>query len=523
LSQDRPDARETKDGPKLCWKCGARFPAAVSRCPDDGARLIQDDRGADSDPRLGTLFDDRYRICAVLGEGGMGTVYEAWSSEDEEDVALKILKPDYIRNADVRQRFIFEARTIAGLEHGNAVTVRDFGQAPDGSFYMVMELLRGQSLGARLGKAFLNYREIFEIFPPICEVLGEAHRKGVIHRDLKPENIFLVETEEDAMFPKLLDFGIAKQLDRETLTKAGSMWGTPSYMSPEQARGDEITTSADIYSIGVILFECVAGMLPFESNSPMGLLRKHIDEPPRRLRSIPGLEVVPRTLDELIFNLLSKDPATRPSGMDEVASTLRAIRDADCIEEASLDVYPAEYVEEAAEDTGEHLDGIPRLRRRKTAPGSTQRFDQDEEGDQSSQTMKAAVRPAARIESPGVADPAQDMSSEKVAAARAPVLLMLSAAILATAVVLGLAFGPRNSATTAPAPALAPVQPQEVKEPSTEALTSATRQGASRAFETVRQANRWKITTPEETLPSQEPKGAPQELGSSRKAIEKTF
>jgi len=335
---------------KICWKCGEKFGEDLETCPDDGSRLIHLSKEDIDDPMIGTLFDGRFRVLRKLGEGGMGHVYSARQIDFQRDVALKLLKADFLRDENIRRRFMYEARTISGLKHPNALRLYDFGQAPPHAFYMVMELLEGESLADRLAYRFLTYREVFTTVIPICGVLGEAHANDVVHRDLKPENIFLALVNEKQEFPKLLDFGIAKHLSDETMTKSGTLWGTPAYMSPEQAKGDKVNGLADVYAIGVILYELISGNLPFHASTQMGLAVKHISVPARPLSSIPGLRSVPEQLDDLIMRALSKDPASRPESMDALANELDQIVKS-CFTDEVLDSVPAEEVDAIALQT----------------------------------------------------------------------------------------------------------------------------------------------------------------------------
>ncbi|MBA2663844.1 MAG: serine/threonine protein kinase [Bradymonadaceae bacterium] len=332
------------DREKMCWQCGKTFHTGMDICPNDGARLLELASEDRSDPLIGTLFDGRFRIYRKLGEGGMGTVYSARRLDFDSDVALKLLKVDFARDDNIRKRFMYEARVISSLQHPHAVRLYDFGQTSEGHFYMVMELLGGESLADRLAYRFVSYQEVFDIVPPICGVLGEAHTKEVIHRDLKPENIFLLKVDGNKEFPKLLDFGIAKHIRAETMTQSGTLWGTPAYMSPEQARGDVVGARADIYGIGIILYELISGNLPFHATTQMGFAVKHINEPARPLSSIPGLLSVPPELDRFVMRLLAKDPAERPETMEEVATTLIGIRER-CFDRALLESIPAEEVD----------------------------------------------------------------------------------------------------------------------------------------------------------------------------------
>lgn len=347
MAQSDSQALKGTEKEKICWQCGRSFSTGLTLCPDDGARLIElgiEDR---EDPLVGTVFDGRFRIYKKLGEGGMGAVYSARRLDFETNVAIKLLKADLVRDEGIRKRFMYEARVISNLKHPHSVRLFDFGQTAAGHVYMVMELLEGESLADRLAYRFVTYREIFDIVPPICGVLGEAHLQGVIHRDLKPENIFLLAVDGNHEFPKLIDFGIAKHHQAETMTKSGTLWGTPAYMSPEQARGDEVRGPADIYAIGVILYELICGNLPFHASTQMGYAVKHINEEARHLSSIPGLESVPGELDDFILSMLAKNPEDRPPSMEVVASTLLRIRD-EYFDDELLDSTPAHEVDAVA-------------------------------------------------------------------------------------------------------------------------------------------------------------------------------
>ncbi|MFB6263124.1 MAG: serine/threonine-protein kinase [Bradymonadaceae bacterium] len=345
MAETTDNAEAGEGAVKVCWQCGETFGADEQVCPDDGETLVELDPSQTQDMLIGRVFDHKYRVLAKLGEGGMSDVYSGRELEGEREVALKVLKADFLRDEQVRKRFMYEARVIAELDHPNAVDLYDFGQAPDGSFYMVMELLEGESLAERLDRAFLDYGEIFAILPPVAEALAEAHDRDVVHRDLKPENIFLAHRDDDETFdPVLLDFGIAKHLRSRTLTREDALWGTPGYMSPEQATGESVTSAADVYSLGVILFEFVTGVLPFRASTPMGYATKHIQKEPRAPSDMPGLQSVPRALDDFVLELLAKDPDDRPDSMGAVAERLRELRDAD-FDADSLSAVPAGEVD----------------------------------------------------------------------------------------------------------------------------------------------------------------------------------
>ena len=337
-----PGAQPARE--KTCWQCGEVFVTALDHCPNDGGRLVDLALDEDHDPLINATIDKRYRVRERLGEGGMGRVYSAWDPEQRREVAIKVLKADYLRDENIRRRFMHEARIISNLEHPNAVGLYDFGQMLNGNFYMAMELLRGESLADRLARTFLSYGELFAIIEPVCEVLAEAHQNGIVHRDLKPENIFIVKREDGSESARLIDFGVSKNLARQTLTQTGTLWGTPAYMSPEQARGDNVGAGADIYAMGIILFELVCGHLPFTAETQMGYAVKHMHNAPRAMLSIPGLKSPPPSLDALVMRTLSKHAEQRPETMEVFVEELRAIIAAD-FEEEMMSWVPAQEID----------------------------------------------------------------------------------------------------------------------------------------------------------------------------------
>ncbi len=344
------DAPQNSEGnvseERICWQCGETYAGHLEFCPEDGSQLVEIDPAETKDMLVGRVFDHRFRIVRKLGEGGMSRVYGARRLEGEGRVALKVLKADFLRDPEVRKRFMYEARVIANLEHPNAVDLFDFGQAPDGSFYMVMELLHGESLADRLDRGALTYREIFEFLPPICGVLDEAHQQDVIHRDLKPENIYLADKGGELAVPKLLDFGIAKHLRSRTMTKNDQLWGTPAYMSPEQASGEAVAGTADIYAMGVMLYELVAGVLPFRASTAMGYAVKHMHREAEPIASLPGIRDIPERLDAFILHMIDKEPGERPPSMERVARELRNI-ERDVFDARLLGTIPADQVDES--------------------------------------------------------------------------------------------------------------------------------------------------------------------------------
>src|SRR5207237_5739869 len=243
-----------------CPICGRRYAAGVGTCPDDGTPLQADVTVADyipTDPLVGRVLDDKYRLDARLGEGGMGTVYRATHLLIDRPVAIKVLNMRFVEDEAAQARFRREARAAGRLRHQNAVAVTDFGQTTDGLVYIVMELLEGRSLREVLMlEAPLDVARAVSLMLQTAAAVAAAHEAGIIHRDLKPGNIFVVQRRHAPPVVKVLDFGIAKlATDAEgrevkNITQTGVMIGTPRYMSPEQCDGAELTPSSDVYSLG---------------------------------------------------------------------------------------------------------------------------------------------------------------------------------------------------------------------------------------------------------------------------------
>jgi serine/threonine-protein kinase len=266
-----------------------------------------------------------YRIERKLGQGGMGAVYEAFHPVIEKRVAIKVLRHELSANEEAVSRFVQEAKAINRIGHPSIVDVYGFGTTDDGRSFLVMELLSGHSLGDHIAKSPPHLAEACSILIEITHALEAAHARGIVHRDLKPDNVFLVGDSR----VKLLDFGIAKLLYTgeghapADHTQPGSTIGTPRYIAPEQARGDQIDGRTDIYSLGVMAYEMIVGRLPFESENPMELIAKHITvEPPRPSEVEPGL---PPLVDELLLDMLSKQPEQRPT-LARIRDTLDQLR-----------------------------------------------------------------------------------------------------------------------------------------------------------------------------------------------------
>ena len=254
-----------------------------------------------------------YEIQAQIGEGAMGTVYSAIHPLIGKTVAIKVLKPELCSNQASVDRFVQEAQSVNRIGHPNIVDVFSLGELPDGRAYFVMEWLRGEDLKVRLARGPVTVHDACDILDGVARALDAAHNKDIVHRDLKPDNVYLHQVDGGPMMVKLLDFGIAKlmraQMKMEK-TQTGNMLGTPRYISPEQARGVDVDHRADIYSLGVIAYEMLAGRPPFQGETAMDLVVKHLSDIPPPLSQFAR---VPKLLEQCVMRMLEKDPADRPS------------------------------------------------------------------------------------------------------------------------------------------------------------------------------------------------------------------
>ncbi len=306
-----------------CTHCGLPHEAEVDRCPVTGKTIelstkprrrpkpppseedyawahslhpfSEAEGGARLDERslerfVGTIIEDKYRVDALIGRGGMGAVFRAENLRIHKPVALKLLSAPYEAGSDAERRFLREARVAGSLGHPNIVEVFDLGHTEDGMPFQVMELLEGQSLAERIRtEGALPEADGLDIAAQILSALEAAHGRGVVHRDLKPENVFLVE-RSGGLVAKLLDFGVSKSLTEQTLsiTVTGVVVGTPYYLSPEQARGErDLDHRVDIWAMGVLMYETLTGVLPFKAESYDELLKKIVStrpQPPSRFQ-----------------------------------------------------------------------------------------------------------------------------------------------------------------------------------------------------------------------------------------------
>ena len=318
---------------KYCTVCKSKFEDTVSFCPTDG-EVLEDDPAS----FVGSVLDGQYQIESLLGKGGMGAVYLARHILLGDRVAIKILPPEVRNNAEWLRRFRREGQAARRFRHANAVTVYDLRTASDGTIYMVMEYVEGQTLDAELKRrGRFSAGEAFEILEPIMSVLNTAHAMGVVHRDLKPENIMIGKAQTDGETPiKLLDLGIAKMREiagvessgTTELTMAGQVLGTPYYMSPEQwgelsrDGNPEIDGRTDIYSLGLVAYQMISGQRPYAAATLHELRREHISVTPAPLtEKVPD---VPLAFSNAIDRAISKDRGDRQSTAGEFAAQMRA-------------------------------------------------------------------------------------------------------------------------------------------------------------------------------------------------------
>lgn len=302
-----------------CPTCQAHFSPEGRFCPFDGTPLVAA-TGWDpsTDPLLGAVVDNRYEVLRVIGEGGMGTVYEVRHRALGKRFALKALRKDLALDGEIAARFIQEARTAAAVSHPGLVEITDFGRLESDQVYFVMELLEGQSLASllRAGGPMPAARGL-AIVRQLVQAVKAAHDASIVHRDLKPDNIHVGRGDNDTDLVKIVDFGLAKVIGSSKLTRAGMVFGTPHYMSPEQGHGEPVDERSDLYSLGIILHEMLSGEKPFTDANPMAIIYKHRHQP------VPRLPPAVAHWQYLVDNLLAKNPADRYATAAQAESVLR--------------------------------------------------------------------------------------------------------------------------------------------------------------------------------------------------------
>src|SRR6188768_4139839 len=292
------------DGARFCANCGALMPTLAE---------------AGADPLIGQLIGGRYRVTGVLGEGGMGIVYvgEQQMGSTVRKVAIKTLHAHLSKDPSVIARFHRECGTVAQLEHPNTIKFFDFGATQDGTLYIAMEFVAGKPLSDAISHGALSPERVTKIMRQVCGALDEAHLQGIVHRDLKPDNIILADRAGETDFVKVLDFGIAARREsgdaqkEQKLTQQGMVLGTPPYMSPEQFTGKALDARSDIYSLGVMTYEMLAGRLPFDADTPWQWATQHMSVQPIPFEVSAPAKNIPEGMRKAILRALSKNREDR--------------------------------------------------------------------------------------------------------------------------------------------------------------------------------------------------------------------
>jgi serine/threonine-protein kinase len=315
----------------VCPACGEPRTKLVEKCPNDGRAAVrkEDWESAKDDPNLGRTIAGRFTILARIGTGSMGTVYRADQASVGRAVALKILKGDLSRDPEIVTRFEREAKATGTLRSPHSVVVHDHGRTEEGQLFIAMELLEGELLTSAIARegAFSVERTV-SLLTQILRSLSEAHGHGIVHRDLKPDNVFLAKVAGSEVV-KIVDFGIAKIVhgDRKVdalETQAGTVWGTPAYMSPEQAQSRPLDARSDLYAAGVIAYQMLTGAPPFEDDDAVVVMARHIKTKPKPPSEARPELAIPASLERVVMRVLEKDPDARPASADAFIAELQA-------------------------------------------------------------------------------------------------------------------------------------------------------------------------------------------------------
>lgn len=336
------------DTASFCSSCGAEVsPLPPSVAADEGDEITRVNTGTGDQVRapegpslIGREIEGKYRIDGKVGVGGMGTVYRAQRIHIGDEVAIKILHPQHVSEPQATERFRREAQAAARLKHPNAVSIYDFGVTSDGLVYLVMELVEGQSLRQIIRRQGpLTPSATADIISQACAALDEAHRNSIVHRDLKPDNI-IVNASVNGLRVKVLDFGIAKLRDvtAGNLTQTGSVMGTPHYMSPEQCLGEELDHRSDVYSLGIVLYEMLAGVVPFNSPTSTAVVVQQVNQAPPSLRAV-NLSIS-ADLEKVVLHALEKKREARPQTAGTLAEELNGALHAHAVAPPSGPAYP---------------------------------------------------------------------------------------------------------------------------------------------------------------------------------------
>jgi hypothetical protein len=310
---------------RFCGFCGAST-ATATPSPASPSSPAE----PSNDPWIGRTVAGRFAIVRRLGEGGSGRVYLAEQAigTARRRVALKMLLPEHASNPEMIARFSRECETVSVIEHTNVVRLYDFGETDDGALYIAMELVPGCSLGALIAEeGALEPRRALELFAQICRGVSAAHDRDIIHRDLKPDNLMVVRRDDEPEVVKVLDFGIAKTVGvsgaaARPLTRLGTVIGSPAYMSPEQLLGGEVDVRTDVYALGVVAYEMLTGVLPFDAEDIHGWAAQHISATPQSFDATAAGRLVSEPVRLVVERALAKNPADRPATVRELLRDL---------------------------------------------------------------------------------------------------------------------------------------------------------------------------------------------------------
>ena len=315
----------------VCPNCHEQNPEVGAACPRcDGFYYVPEEAldDAKSDPMVGRMTAGKYVILSLISEGGMGAVYRALQLPVEREVAFKVLRTELKDSDNGRDRFIREARAVSRLNHPNIITLYDFGFDDGRHPYMVMEYAPGKSLAKWLKTEAVTIERIMRVTAQILNALTEAHSRGIVHRDLKPENMIISPKGNDQDYVKLLDFGIARMINEGAtrgLTREGEVFGTPHYMAPEQAQGKkELGPPADVYAVGIMMWQMICGECPFDAPTPLAVLFMHINDDLPALRPRDGVHPSPE-VELVIRRACAKDPVDRYQTASEMLADIYAI------------------------------------------------------------------------------------------------------------------------------------------------------------------------------------------------------
>ncbi|HEY9683455.1 MAG TPA: serine/threonine-protein kinase [Drouetiella sp.] len=320
-----PDDNSLTVTRKTCTACKKEFFGGAGACPDCGATEFVEVK---RDAFIGKVLAGRYQVESLLGTGGMGVVYKAWQDNLKRRVAVKVLRQQFLEDQTSVKRFQQEAIAASRLAHPNIVTLHDFGSTEDGYIYMVMDIINGKSLAQEIReRRSIGVERTINIVTQVCDALDHAHRNGIVHRDLKPGNIMLVDSPDGADGVKLVDFGIAKVLEKDEdqeLTQKGDVFGSPLYMSPEQCLGHDLDGRSDIYSLATVMYECLTGLPPHKGRNAIETIDKQIHQAPSSFAEVRPDIYIPERLEAVIMKALAKSPNSRQQTMKELATELQA-------------------------------------------------------------------------------------------------------------------------------------------------------------------------------------------------------